>query len=185
MSGGAALGHWEVKDCTSHKALSVCKQTVSGYEDLHHLPVPNVDPFAPCPDGWETSPHLLQCYKVRCLPLLCFISLAVCFLNPSLFLCGSMHLTYPLFFPQFLSVLVLPYSSHHKLPFCAFHRLYLHTWQRSWTSLKLWCDSPLCLLHHFNMLQPASVGCCGLVRAEEFPQLIHICLRQHSSRVKS
>ncbi|XP_076159863.1 secretory phospholipase A2 receptor isoform X1 [Alosa pseudoharengus] len=63
MSGGVALGHWEVKDCKSQKALSVCKQSVSGYEDLH-LPLPHIDLFAPCPDGWETGPHLLVCFKV-------------------------------------------------------------------------------------------------------------------------
>lgn len=63
MSGGPVLGAWEVKDCKSQKAFSVCKQPVSGYEDLH-LSLPPIDKFAPCPPGWQTAPNLVHCYKV-------------------------------------------------------------------------------------------------------------------------
>lgn len=103
MSGGAALGHWEVKDCTSFKALSVCKQTVSDYEDLH-LPLPDIDPFAPCPDGWETSSHLLHCYKV---PASFILLLSSCLFSKSISLSLSLmssHLTF--LFSQFLSVVI-------------------------------------------------------------------------------
>ncbi|KAL2087574.1 hypothetical protein ACEWY4_016402 [Coilia grayii] len=63
MSGGAALGRWEVKDCKSQKALSLCKQSVSGYTELH-MALPHIDLFAPCPPGWDSGFNLLDCYKV-------------------------------------------------------------------------------------------------------------------------
>ncbi|XP_034051134.1 secretory phospholipase A2 receptor [Thalassophryne amazonica] len=63
MSGGPALGHWEVKDCKSHKALSVCKQNVSGYQDVQLLEH-GIDASAPCPPGWESHSGLLHCFKV-------------------------------------------------------------------------------------------------------------------------
>ncbi|XP_035008641.1 secretory phospholipase A2 receptor isoform X2 [Hippoglossus stenolepis] len=63
MSGGPALGHWEVKDCRSFRALSVCKQSVSSYHDLH-LPEHHIDTHAPCPAGWESQSGLLDCFKV-------------------------------------------------------------------------------------------------------------------------
>uniref|UniRef100_A0A672YQF8 Phospholipase A2 receptor 1 n=1 Tax=Sphaeramia orbicularis TaxID=375764 RepID=A0A672YQF8_9TELE len=63
MSGGPALGHWEVKDCKSHKALSVCKQSISNYQDIH-LPVNHIDAYAPCPPGWESHSGLLHCFKI-------------------------------------------------------------------------------------------------------------------------
>ncbi|XP_070410943.1 secretory phospholipase A2 receptor isoform X2 [Nothobranchius furzeri] len=63
MSGGAALGRWEVKDCKSHKALSVCKQSISSYHDAQ-LPEHHIDAYAPCPPGWESQSGLLHCFKV-------------------------------------------------------------------------------------------------------------------------
>ncbi|KAG7482086.1 hypothetical protein JOB18_012771 [Solea senegalensis] len=63
MSGGPALGHWEVKDCVSFKALSVCKQSVSSYHDLQ-LQEHHIDAHAPCPPGWESQSGLLDCFKV-------------------------------------------------------------------------------------------------------------------------
>uniref|UniRef100_A0A3Q3JVM7 Phospholipase A2 receptor 1 n=1 Tax=Monopterus albus TaxID=43700 RepID=A0A3Q3JVM7_MONAL len=63
MSGGPALGHWEVKDCKSYKALSVCKQSISGYHGVL-LPEHHVDAYAPCPPGWESHSGLLYCFKV-------------------------------------------------------------------------------------------------------------------------
>ncbi|XP_073320103.1 secretory phospholipase A2 receptor [Pagrus major] len=63
MSGGPALGHWEVKDCKSHKALSLCKQSISSYHDVQ-LPEHHIDAYAPCPPGWESHSGLLYCFKV-------------------------------------------------------------------------------------------------------------------------
>lgn len=63
MTGGQRLGHWEVKNCNSYKALAVCEQSVSSYHDVI-IPVPHVDLFAPCKDGWESQPGLHHCYKV-------------------------------------------------------------------------------------------------------------------------
>ncbi|XP_072516908.1 secretory phospholipase A2 receptor [Salminus brasiliensis] len=63
MKGGQSLGHWEVKNCDTHKALAVCKQSVSSYHDAL-MPVSHVDMFAPCKEGWESGPGLLDCYKV-------------------------------------------------------------------------------------------------------------------------
>lgn len=64
MTGGQRLGHWEVKNCNSFKALAVCEQCVSSYHDVF-IPLPHVDFFAPCKDGWESNPGLQHCYKVR------------------------------------------------------------------------------------------------------------------------
>ncbi|XP_068174457.1 secretory phospholipase A2 receptor isoform X2 [Antennarius striatus] len=63
MSGGPALGHWEVKDCKSHKALSLCKQSISSYHDVQ-LPEHHIDAYAPCPPGWESHSGLFYCFKV-------------------------------------------------------------------------------------------------------------------------
>ncbi|KAM7424371.1 hypothetical protein PAMA_000626 [Pampus argenteus] len=63
MSGGPALGQWEVKDCKSHKALSVCKQSISSYHDIQ-LPEHHIDAYALCPPGWESHSGLLHCFKV-------------------------------------------------------------------------------------------------------------------------
>uniref|UniRef100_A0A3P9I5P8 Phospholipase A2 receptor 1 n=1 Tax=Oryzias latipes TaxID=8090 RepID=A0A3P9I5P8_ORYLA len=63
MSGGPALGHWEVKDCKSYKALSVCEQSVSSYHGVE-LPEHHIDAYAPCPPGWESQSGLLHCFKV-------------------------------------------------------------------------------------------------------------------------
>uniref|UniRef100_A0AAZ3SSB5 Phospholipase A2 receptor 1 n=1 Tax=Oncorhynchus tshawytscha TaxID=74940 RepID=A0AAZ3SSB5_ONCTS len=62
MTGGQALGHWEVKDCKSQKALSVCKQSISGYQEVL-FPTVHIDAYAPCPPGWESHSGLLHCYK--------------------------------------------------------------------------------------------------------------------------
>lgn len=63
MSGGRSLGHWEVKNCDSQKALAVCKQSISTYHDPV-MPVSHVDLFTPCKEGWESRPGLRHCYKV-------------------------------------------------------------------------------------------------------------------------
>ncbi|XP_066503060.1 secretory phospholipase A2 receptor [Hoplias malabaricus] len=63
MTGGHSLGHWEVKNCNSHKALAVCKQSVSSYHDVL-TPGFHIDILMPCKDGWESSTGLLHCYKV-------------------------------------------------------------------------------------------------------------------------
>ncbi|XP_055363591.1 secretory phospholipase A2 receptor isoform X2 [Betta splendens] len=63
MSGGPALGHWEVKDCRSFRALSVCKQSISGHHDVQ-LPEHHIDAYAPCPPGWESHSGLIHCFKV-------------------------------------------------------------------------------------------------------------------------
>ncbi|KAF4083409.1 hypothetical protein AMELA_G00140980 [Ameiurus melas] len=63
MTGGQRLGHWEVKNCNSYKALAVCEQSVSSYHDVI-FPIPHVDIFKPCKDGWESHPGLHHCYKV-------------------------------------------------------------------------------------------------------------------------
>ncbi|XP_007237401.3 secretory phospholipase A2 receptor [Astyanax mexicanus] len=64
MVGGQSLGHWVVKNCDSPKALAVCEQPVSSYHDVALMPMPHIDVFAPCKEGWESTPRLLHCYKV-------------------------------------------------------------------------------------------------------------------------
>uniref|UniRef100_A0A8C5A8F1 Phospholipase A2 receptor 1 n=1 Tax=Gadus morhua TaxID=8049 RepID=A0A8C5A8F1_GADMO len=69
MSGGAALGQWEVKDCVTHKALSVCKHSIPGG---HAVALPSVRNYyhyhvnstAPCPPGWESQLGFWHCFKV-------------------------------------------------------------------------------------------------------------------------
>ncbi|CAL8246528.1 unnamed protein product [Lota lota] len=69
MSGGTALGQWEVKDCISHKALSVCKHRIPGYHadalpSVHDYHYDHINSSAPCPPGWESRLGFLHCYKV-------------------------------------------------------------------------------------------------------------------------
>ncbi|XP_051967030.1 secretory phospholipase A2 receptor-like [Xyrauchen texanus] len=63
MSGGQALGHWEVKNCQTFKALAVCKQEVNGNHDIPRS-FPHINTSAPCPTGWESRTGLPHCYKV-------------------------------------------------------------------------------------------------------------------------
>lgn len=63
MSGGPALGQWEVKDCKTQKAFSVCKQNINNYQSVT-LPEHHIDAFAPCPPGWESHSGLYDCFKV-------------------------------------------------------------------------------------------------------------------------
>lgn len=63
MSGGPALGRWEVKNCRTFKALSLCKQSLYNDNDFH-LPNYFNHPNAPCPPGWESQSELSLCFKV-------------------------------------------------------------------------------------------------------------------------
>ncbi|XP_053369707.1 secretory phospholipase A2 receptor [Clarias gariepinus] len=63
MTGGQRLGHWEVKNCNSFKALAVCEQSVSSYYDVL-FSLPHIDLLAPCKVGWESQHGLQHCYKV-------------------------------------------------------------------------------------------------------------------------
>ncbi|XP_023658454.2 secretory phospholipase A2 receptor [Paramormyrops kingsleyae] len=63
LTGGQALGRWEVKDCKSHKALSICKQRIGSRQETQESTV-HINGSAPCPTGWHSKPGLLHCYKV-------------------------------------------------------------------------------------------------------------------------
>ncbi|XP_035378997.1 secretory phospholipase A2 receptor isoform X1 [Electrophorus electricus] len=63
MVGHWPLGHWEVKNCTSHKALAICEQDVSSFH-MALIPAPHLDPLVPCKEGWDSRPGLPHCYKV-------------------------------------------------------------------------------------------------------------------------
>ncbi|XP_039769071.1 lymphocyte antigen 75 [Ornithorhynchus anatinus] len=58
MSSGMSLGRWEVKNCKSFRALSICKKRIGPPEK--ETPI-NVD--APCPDGWKGFPSSHSCYR--------------------------------------------------------------------------------------------------------------------------
>nr|XP_012807954.2 lymphocyte antigen 75 [Jaculus jaculus] len=60
MSTGKSLGKWEVKDCRSFRALSICKRISTPQEPEKAAPRPE----DPCPEGWHTFPTSLSCYKV-------------------------------------------------------------------------------------------------------------------------
>lgn len=65
MSGGRALGQWEVKNCHAHKALAVCRLEVNtSLVDLM-MHEPSIDTNADCPPGWESRAGLQHCYKVE------------------------------------------------------------------------------------------------------------------------
>ncbi|EMP38729.1 Integrin beta-6, partial [Chelonia mydas] len=58
---GQPLGYWEVKNCRSFKAMSLCKQKIESYEEHE----PNFEePLDVCYPGWESESNLLSCYKV-------------------------------------------------------------------------------------------------------------------------
>ncbi|KGL81862.1 Secretory phospholipase A2 receptor, partial [Tinamus guttatus] len=61
MRGGNPVGYWEVKNCKDFKAMSLCKQKISSYEEPEltfqkHL--------SSCYFGWESDSNLLSCYKI-------------------------------------------------------------------------------------------------------------------------
>ncbi|XP_041487504.1 lymphocyte antigen 75 isoform X2 [Microtus oregoni] len=60
MSTGKTLGRWEVKNCKSFRALSICKKTSGPQEPEEAAPKPD----EPCPQGWQTFPSNLSCFKV-------------------------------------------------------------------------------------------------------------------------
>ncbi|NWU96709.1 PLA2R phospholipase, partial [Upupa epops] len=61
MRGQHPVGSWEVKSCKNFKAMSLCKQKISSYEEPEltfqkHL--------SSCYFGWESEANLLSCYKI-------------------------------------------------------------------------------------------------------------------------
>ena len=61
MAAGKSLGKWEVKDCRSFRALSICKKISGHSEPEKAAPKPE----DPCPEGWHSFPSGLSCYKVK------------------------------------------------------------------------------------------------------------------------
>ncbi|KAM5268276.1 lymphocyte antigen 75 isoform 3-T3 [Hipposideros larvatus] len=60
MTTGKALGKWEVKDCRSFRALSICKKVSGPVEPEEATPKPEDS----CPEGWYNPPSDLSCYKL-------------------------------------------------------------------------------------------------------------------------
>ncbi|XP_061464651.1 lymphocyte antigen 75 [Rhineura floridana] len=58
MSGGRNLGKWEVKNCKTTKAYSLCKKYIGPKKTSEVLPKVT----DPCPPGWHSGSHL-ACYK--------------------------------------------------------------------------------------------------------------------------
>lgn len=61
MATGKSLGKWEVKDCRSFRALSICKKISGPPEPEKSSPKPG----DPCPEGWHSFSSGLSCYKVK------------------------------------------------------------------------------------------------------------------------
>ncbi|KAJ6660824.1 hypothetical protein lerEdw1_017450 [Lerista edwardsae] len=62
MSSGRYLGKWEVQDCKTFKAYSVCKKYIGPPKEPEVLPKVS----DPCPPGWHNGSGL-ACYKERVL----------------------------------------------------------------------------------------------------------------------
>nr|XP_031534326.1 lymphocyte antigen 75 isoform X1 [Vicugna pacos] len=60
MATGKSLGKWEVKDCRSFRALSICKKISEPPKPEKAAPKPE----DPCPEGWHSFPSGLSCYKL-------------------------------------------------------------------------------------------------------------------------
>ncbi|XP_003796020.1 lymphocyte antigen 75 isoform X1 [Otolemur garnettii] len=60
MSTGKSLGKWEVKDCRSFRALSICKKISGPLKPEEAAPKPD----DLCPEGWQSLPSSLSCFKV-------------------------------------------------------------------------------------------------------------------------
>uniref|UniRef100_A0A8D0HCU8 Lymphocyte antigen 75 n=1 Tax=Sphenodon punctatus TaxID=8508 RepID=A0A8D0HCU8_SPHPU len=58
MSSGKSLGKWEVKNCKTFKAYSICKNYIGPPRQPEVLPKPT----DPCPPGWHNGSGL-ACYK--------------------------------------------------------------------------------------------------------------------------
>ncbi|XP_026530148.1 secretory phospholipase A2 receptor-like [Notechis scutatus] len=59
------IGMWEVKNCTTFMAKSLCKQDANFREKSDTNKQPNYDEsFNSCMHGWESGHYLLNCYKV-------------------------------------------------------------------------------------------------------------------------
>ncbi|XP_053327805.1 secretory phospholipase A2 receptor [Spea bombifrons] len=64
VRNGKHLGRWEVKDCNSFKAKSLCKKTLAGVTKKPSDSSENsLDSNHMC-DLWESEPHFHHCYKV-------------------------------------------------------------------------------------------------------------------------
>ncbi|KAL7991694.1 hypothetical protein Chor_015950 [Crotalus horridus] len=59
------IGMWEVKNCATFMAKSLCKQEASFHEKSDSNKQPNYEEsFNSCMHGWESDHYLLNCYKV-------------------------------------------------------------------------------------------------------------------------
>ncbi|XP_018427204.1 PREDICTED: secretory phospholipase A2 receptor [Nanorana parkeri] len=57
------LGHWEVKDCNSFHAMSLCKTPLTADME-EEWTTPTIDKDQECPPLWDSEAHLEHCYKV-------------------------------------------------------------------------------------------------------------------------
>ncbi|XP_039184359.1 secretory phospholipase A2 receptor isoform X3 [Crotalus tigris] len=62
------IGMWEVKNCATFMAKSLCKQEASFHEKSDSNKQPNYEEsFNSCMRGWESDHYLLNCYKIICI----------------------------------------------------------------------------------------------------------------------
>ncbi|XP_059822448.1 lymphocyte antigen 75 [Hypanus sabinus] len=59
MATGKALGRWEVRNCATTKAMSICKKKIGNETETEDTP-----PTGSCPVGWQTHAEIANCYKI-------------------------------------------------------------------------------------------------------------------------
>ncbi|XP_051884144.1 lymphocyte antigen 75 [Pristis pectinata] len=59
MATGRAVGRWEVQNCNTLRAMSICKKRIGNDSEIE-----DALPTGSCPVGWQTHTEIHHCYKI-------------------------------------------------------------------------------------------------------------------------